>query len=295
MNPDLEVVQIGQGESFTAWEHGYPFHTVRWHFHPEYEIHYVVATEGQYFVGDFIGTFKPGNLVLTGPNLPHNWVSNLHGETSVPLRSRVVQFPEQLLDSAALVFPEFGALQPLLDLSRRGAVFGGAASAQAESLLAELACARGVRRVETFVGLLGVLARDTEVRPLASTSYLPDPPAFMSAGINRALAYINDHLTEPFSEADLATVAGRSTAAFSRGFRRHTGMTLVEYVNRLRVNLACQLLMREPDRAITDICFAVGFGNVSNFNRQFLARKGMPPSRFRALLAENVRAALRAA
>lgn len=295
MNPDLEVVQIGQGESLTAWEHGYPFHTVRWHFHPEYEIHYVVATEGHYFVGDFIGAFKPGNLVLTGPNLPHNWVSDLQGEPSVSLRSRVVQFPEGLLDGAAQVFPEFAALQPLLELSRRGAVFSDAASAQAEPLLAEIVRARGVRRVELFVGLLGALARDAGARPLASAGYLPDPPAFMSAGINRALAYINDHLTEPFTEADLAAIAGRSTGAFSRGFRRHTGMTLVDYVNRLRVNLACQLLMSEPDRAITDICFAVGFGNVSNFNRQFLARKGMPPSRFRALLSENEKAVPRAA
>ena len=55
MKPDLEVVQIGRGESFKAWEHGYPFHTVRWHFHPECEIHHVVSTTGHYFVGDFIG------------------------------------------------------------------------------------------------------------------------------------------------------------------------------------------------------------------------------------------------
>ena len=45
------------------------------------------------------------------------------------------------------------------------------------------------------------------------------------------------------------------------------------------------------DLPITEICFAVGYNNVSNFNRQFLAQKGMPPSRFRALLAENTRAA----
>ena len=35
MEPDLEVVQIGRSESFKAWEHGYPFRAVRWHFHPE--------------------------------------------------------------------------------------------------------------------------------------------------------------------------------------------------------------------------------------------------------------------
>ena len=89
MNPDLEVVAIGSGESFKAWEHGYPYRTVRWHFHPEYEIHHVVATTGQYFVGDFIGEFEPGNLVLTGPNLPHNWVSDVPVGVTLPLRCRV--------------------------------------------------------------------------------------------------------------------------------------------------------------------------------------------------------------
>lgn len=291
MKPDLEVVQIGRGQSFTAWSHGYPFHTVRWHFHPECEIHYVAATSGRYFVGDFIGEFGPGNLVMAGPNLPHNWVSHVPAGTSVPLRSRVVQFPEGFIVGAAEVFPELSAFGPVLELSRRGALFGPRTSAIVAPMLAELTGAQGVRRVELFVGILGALSRDQEARPLASASYLPDPSGFMSSGVNEALAYINEHLTEPFSESDLAAIAGRSPSSFSRSFRRHTGMGVVQYVNRLRINLACQLLMSEPGRSVTAICFAAGFNNLSNFNRQFLAQKGMSPTRFRALLAENVQAA----
>ena len=74
MKPDLEVVDVLQHESFKVWGHGYPFRTVRWHFHPEYEIQLITETSGQYFVGDYVGRFAPGNLVLTGPDLPHNWV-----------------------------------------------------------------------------------------------------------------------------------------------------------------------------------------------------------------------------
>jgi AraC-like DNA-binding protein len=95
----------------------------------------------------------------------------------------------------------------------------------------------------------------------------------------------------PFTEADLAEIAGQSTSAFSRAFRRHTGMSLVQYVKRLRINLACQILMSDEQASITDICFEVGFNNLSNFNRQFLAEKGMPPSQFRRLLVENISAA----
>jgi AraC-like DNA-binding protein len=290
MNPDLEVVQIGRGESFTAWEHGYPFRTVRWHFHPEYEIHHVVATTGQYFVGDFIGEFEPGNLVLTGPNLPHNWVSNVPAGTSLPLRCRVLQFSEAFLADAIKAFPELRNCRTILELSRRGALFAPRIAAFVGPMLAELVSAQGIRRIELFMGVLDALSSAEGTRSLASSRYLPDPSGFMSTGVNEALAYINCHLTEPFSESDLAELTGQSPSAFSRSFRRHTGMALVQYVNRLRVNFACHLLMSRAELQITDVCFRAGFNNLSNFNRQFLAQKGMPPSRFKTLLAQHVKA-----
>lgn len=288
MEPDLEVVQIGRGESFKAWEHGYPFHTVRWHFHPEYEIHYVVETMGRYFVGDFIGSFEPGNLVLTGPNLPHNWVSETAPGADVPLRSRVVQFSETFITEAIALLPELGCLADLLERSRSGVLFPAETADSVGPLLAELVHAKGVHRIEVFMAVIGALGRARDTRLLTSASYHPDPSGFMSAGINEALAYINQNLTEPFDEKDLAEIAGLSAGAFSRSFRRHTGFGVVQYVNRLRVNLACQLLMGDEEMRITDVCFASGFNNLSNFNRQFLQQKGMTPSRFRALLAENL-------
>jgi len=73
----------------------------------------------------------------------------------------------------------------------------------------------------------------------------------------------------------------------SRAFRQHTGMSMVQYVKRLRINLACQILMSDEKASITSICYEVGYNNLSNFNRQFLAEKGMTPSRFRRLLLDN--------
>ena len=51
-------------------------------------------------------------------------------------------------------------------------------------------------------------------------------------------------------------------------------MALVQYVNRLRINLACQLLMSDEQLPITEICYDSGFNNLSNFNRQFLTPEG---------------------
>jgi AraC-like DNA-binding protein len=287
MKPDLEVVQIGRAESFKAWEHGYPFHTVRWHFHPEYELHLVSHTTGHYFVGDFIGRFAPGNLVLTGPNLPHNWVSDIPPGTEIPLRGRVLQFSEPFIGNAMALLPELQAFRAVLETSRRGALFTADTAAQVEPLLADLVGATDVRRIERFVAIVGILSRARGTRPLTSAAYHPDPSGFMAAGINEAIAYIGNHLTESFSERDLAAISRLSPSGFSRSFRRHTGMTLGQYVNRLRINLASQLLMSEAGMPMTEVCFASGFTNVSNFNRQFLRQKGMPPSRVRALLAQG--------
>jgi AraC-like DNA-binding protein len=287
MKPDLEVVQIGRAESFKAWEHGYPFRTVRWHFHPEFELHHVVATTGRYFVGDFIGNFAPGNLVLTGPNLPHNWVSHLPAGTEVPLRSRVLQFSETFIRDATQLLPELAAVLPVLEASRRGALFSAETAARVAPMMADLIRASEVRRIELFMSIVGTLSRAQGIRPLTSESYHPDPSGFMATGINEALAHISSHLAEPFSEKDLAEISRLSPSGFSRSFKRHTGMALSQYVNRLRINLASQLLMSEAAMSVTDICFASGFKNISNFNRQFLRHKSMSPSRFRALLAEN--------
>jgi AraC-like DNA-binding protein len=291
MEPDLEVVQIQRGESFKAWSHGYPYRTVRWHFHPEYELHHVVATGGKYFVGDFIGNFEPGNLVLTGPNLPHNWVSEMPPGAIVPLRCRIVQFSQEFIGNAMVALPELVELGRVLERSRHGVLFAPEIASSVGPLLEELVEAQGARRIALFMHVMASLCKAGEIRTLASSSYLPDPSGYMSAGMNKVLAFIAENLNRPFSEGDLAGIAGQSAGGFSRSFRKHTGMSLVQYVNRLRINVACQLLMSEPDSTITDICYTSGFNNVSNFNRQFLAQKGMAPSRFRALLERNTRAA----
>ncbi|MDT3381844.1 AraC family transcriptional regulator [Labrys portucalensis] len=286
MEPQLELVQIHSGESFIVWAHGYPFRTVRWHFHPEYEIHLITDTNGHYFVGDFIGDFVPGNLVMTGPNLPHNWISDVPEGTTIPRRCIVLQFTQTFIESCIGVFPELEPVATLLDESRRGLLFRPEAGETARKVLTALLNAHGAERIALFVQLLGLLTADRGRKNLTSAGYLPDPSAYMSGGMNRALAYVGEHLEGNMSEGAIAAIAGMTPGGFSRAFKRHTGMTFVHYVNRMRINLACQLLMSEKS-PVTDICFRIGFNNLSNFNRHFALQKGMSPSRFRALFNEN--------
>ncbi len=279
--PDLELVEVGRGQSFLVFSHGYPFRTVRWHFHPEYEIHLITETSGRAFVGDYIGRFAPGNLVMTGPDLPHNWISETAADAEVDRRCLYVQFTASFIAGCMAIFPEMGGIDTLLADARRGIEFTPATGGAANPILAELLTAQGPRRIGLFMELLGLLSSAPERRLLASEGYEPTPADYMAAPLNHVLAHIKRNLTGPLREGELSELCGCSRSAFSRRFRRHTGMSFVQYVNRLRIHLACGLLSQNRDARVIDVCYQSGFNNLSNFNRQFLARKKVTPTAYR--------------
>lgn len=280
MAPYLELVGIQEQESFKVWKHGYPYETVRWHFHPEYELNLITHTSGRFYVGDQTGIFEPGQLYMVGPNVPHNWISEVPDNAPVPERCVVLQFSRKNIMGGIAAFPELGLLESLLADSQRGILFSRGTSANAAPLLTELLHAKGFQRVNKFLSLLEILATAHDNTLLAAPTFRPDPRGYQSSTINQVLSYLADHLHEFISESDMARYAGMDPSAFSRFFRRHTDVPFIQYLNRLRINKACEKLI-SSEIPVTDICYACGFNNVSNFNRQFLTQKKMSPTRFR--------------
>lgn len=285
--PELEIVVVDEGESFRIWSHGYPFRTVRWHFHPEFEIHLITATSGRVFVGDYIGAFSPGNLVMTGPNLPHNWLSDVAPDVTIPQRCIVLQFNASFIEACSGLFPSLD-LAGLIEQSQRGLEFAEAASKAVAPLMHRMLAADRLARPAIFLQILEGLARDKQRRLLASVGYTTQPTVYMTEPLNHVLDHIARNLCWDLRETELAALSGYTPSAFSRAFHRQTGMTFTSYVNSLRINRACCLLTTS-DRLVTDICFDVGFNNLSNFNKRFQTLMGMTPSSYRNRHRENDR------
>lgn len=259
--------------------HGFPTPLARWHHHDEYELHLIVSTSGKAFVGDWIGTFEPGHLVLVGPHLPHNWVSTDMPEAGVALRDLVIQFPLGLLEAAAQQLPALAELTPLLERSRHGIEFFGLGDL-AERQWHTIKNSRGLARLTAFIAMLGEMACCTDYRLLSSVQMRGEGDDRQFDQINAIVHRIMSDFAQPLSAADFAADLGMSESRFSRSFRRATGNTFTDFVNRIRVQQACHLLIT-TDRLVTHICYEVGFNNVANFNRRFLEIKGMTPTQFR--------------
>ena len=260
-------------------EHGYPTPLARWHYHDEYELHLITSTSGKAFVGDWIGPFQSGHLVLTGPRLPHNWVSMDMPEDGVSQRDLVIQFPHEPLVKAAETIPELRDVLPLLERAKHGIEFFGL-SETAERHWKRVKTARGLRRLTAFCDYLADLTACTDYRLLSSVQLQSDDDDASIDQIHAVVSRITDHLADDHSASALAAELGISESRFSRFFRKATGNTFTDFVNRVRISRACQLLM-DTDQQITHICYEVGFNNVANFNRRFLEIKGMTPTEFR--------------
>jgi AraC-like DNA-binding protein len=278
-SPSLGYEPADKAGIIRCLEHGFPTPLARWHYHDEYELHLIVATSGKAFVGDWIGQFHPGHLVLTGPRLPHNWVSMDLPEQGVPVRDLVIQFPHEPVAQVAETVPEFTEVLPMLERAKHGIEFFGMAE-QAQDHWQRVRSARGAHRFAAFCAFLADLAASTDYRLLSNVQLQGTDDDRSQAQVDAVLNRITENLSQTLSAAEIAAELDMTESRFSRFFRRATGNTFTDFVNRVRINRACQLLL-ESDSLITDICYVVGFNNVANFNRRFLDIKGMTPREYR--------------
>jgi AraC-like DNA-binding protein len=260
-------------------DHGFPTPLARWHYHDEYELHLIVATSGKAFVGDWIGQFQPGHLVLTGPRLPHNWISLEVPEGGVQLRDRVIQFLHAPFAKACTNVPELAEVLPLLERARNGIEFFGL-SDRARRYFEQIKGSRGLERFGVFCLFMGDLARCSDYQLLSSAQLQSCDDDASLEQINSIVNQLTESISRAPSLSEFAEQFGMSESRFSRFFRRATGNNFIDFVNRVRISRACLLLM-ESNRYVTHICYDVGFNNVANFNRRFLEIKGMTPSEFR--------------
>lgn len=277
-----ELVPPSPGLSARWHVHDYPGPYCRWHHHPEYEVHLIQHGTGVAIVGDHVGRFHPGHLVLVGSNLPHHWVSDLPDGERIVDRDVVFQFHPDWFDDCTRLLPELGDVRRTLERASRGIEFVGATATSAATELVALGSSTGTRRLQHLLNLLSVLdeAPESHARFLASPW---TPPAAGAAGadlVDQTLAYIFSRVDSDLSMAEAARQAGMSESGFSRYFRRASGQNFVDTVRKIRLSHACHLL-EHTDLAVAVICHRVGYRNLSNFNRQFRAAHLMTPRDYR--------------
>ncbi|RYY55891.1 MAG: AraC family transcriptional regulator [Chitinophagaceae bacterium] len=281
--PALEHLPLEKGCSFVVKEFDYPWYPTPWHYHPEYELVLVTSSTGKRFIGDHISDFRPGNLALLGPNIPHTYRNDeifyIPGKSALRARSIVIHFTEDSLGKGFLELPESAGIRGLLERAVYGLdITGDTADVVSENMHAIVSLS-GISRWICLVEMLGQLAASSSLVPVTSSSQ-----SAYNARESDRLCNVFDWVTENFEKEirlpEAAAIAGMQVNAFSRFFALRTRKTFSAFVQELRLRKAASLLT-DTDMPVTAVCFDCGYNNVSNFNRQFLNLYKMNPLAYR--------------
>jgi AraC-like DNA-binding protein len=286
MKAEIEAMPWWNGKrvlrAYRRAERSFPWN---WHYHPEIELTLITCGSGTRLVGDHSGDYKPGDLVLLGPNLPHTWFSRKTGRTAATNEAIVVQFLESAFPRSLLELPEFESIRTLLLRSAMGVRFSSKTADRLEKQLRALTKADGMDAWLKLVRILHELSQ-ADAETLVEPSYRNERAFKMGSRLGKIIEHIESHSDEEYSLGDAARFANLTPSSFARFFRKTTGKTFVDFRNGCRIGKACQRLV-ESDQSILEIALASGFGNLANFNRQFRKSTGMTPRDYRKLRNPN--------
>lgn len=98
--------------------------------------------------------------------------------------------------------------------------------------------------------------------------------------IKQTIAYIDEHISEKITLKELADCVNMSEKYFCSFFSKKTGSTPIDFVNRLRIEKACEMLKMHKT-SVTDAALETGFESLSYFIRRFKRQMGLSPSQYK--------------
>lgn len=277
----FEKVTITEQASLLVKHIRMPQFDAPWHYHPEYELTYIVRSSGKRFVGDHISPFDSGDLVLIGPNMPHFWRNDDDQPIDQPAEAVVVQFSTIFEENFLRPLPEAAAICQLLRRAQYGLRFTPQHPETIGARMERLAGLEGMERLLTFLALFNDLALTAETTLLASDGYQLSVSEAETERMKRVLDYMLKHFRAEIRIEQIASVAGMAPAAFCRYFRKRTNKSFVEYLNEVRISHARKLLTQN-DMSVGQVGLECGFNNISHFHRQFRLLSGTTPLKYQA-------------
>jgi len=214
MKAAFEKIQRDSEDSFTCQEYKLPSFDSPYHYHPEFEITLILESSGQHLVGDHVGRFEQGDLVLHGAGLPHAYYND-SGFKGVA-HSRVIQFREDCLGDGFFGVEEMVSIKSLLTKAGRGLCFLGETRRQAIEEMGHVFSSEGPQRISHFIRLLDRLSESSEVEYLASEYCSPGVNRRQAERINLICEFIHSHFRGAITQAEAASTVKMSPPALSR-------------------------------------------------------------------------------
>ncbi len=279
MKKPFQKSRIPEGKAFVIRELIAPCFDVNWHFHSEYQLFTVLKGRGTRFIGDHMQTFKEGDMVFTGPNLPHLWRSdNSYFDSKNGLESHgiVIYFPDDFLGNSVFAMDEFAEIAQVLQKSDRGIEINGKTNQAIRLMMQELINLKGGQSIIQLLQILNKMVDSADCQPITQAGYINLNKESETDRMGQVYEYVMKNFKEKITLEEVSEIANLSVSAFSRYFKTRVNKSFSDFLSEVRISHACKLL-HEEEMNISEISFECGFFTLSNFNKQFKERTGKTP------------------
>lgn len=283
MKSALQKSPISVDHVFEARFLNAPYFDPDFHFHPEYQLFVVLKGTGTRFIGDHVSPFRNGDLVFTGPNLPHVWRSDpeyFDEKNQYVTEGIVVYFHENFLGDSVLQKAELYRIRQVLNKACRGMEIAGQARDRVKAMMMDLLQKKDFESVMSLLNILDLLSHTSEYRLLSSAGYTNSLKESDTERMNNVHAYVMENFRERIKLEDVAGIANLAPSSFSRYFKIHSNKTFSDFLAEIRIGYSCKLLV-EKRMSVAQACYDSGFHTLSNFNRQFKAITRHTPQEYK--------------
>ena len=250
------------------------------HIHYKFEIYYEIEGSRRYFIEDSAYVVNAGSVVLIGENQIHKTASL--GDT--PSSRIVLNFSREYLERIAQAFPtvdffaflseERNHLLTGLTVKQQNQIYG-----LLQQLLAmedeTSAAADALRRL-----LLGTLLLELKEHCRRQQEQTAENGRVSNHTVDQIQAYIAEHYAEKLTLTGIANQFYISPYYLSRMFKKSINLSLIEYINGVRIKAAQNLIERSSD-SIAEIAAKTGFLTTAHFRRVFKDATGLSPQQYR--------------
>lgn len=271
-------ILIGMGETKNL---DIPFH---YHLN-HYELTYLEGGKGILLAGDVIGNFEDKSLLLIPPRIPHTWISYKNKEliSENQFRFITIQFTLEYLTEGLLLRPEMANIRRLLVAAEKVAIINTSFENLMIKNLFDLKLEPDFNTYIRILELLNAMGAEKSLGQLMQSDF----DYRGNEKDNRHFAEVFKHILTNYNKrikiSSPAGILGLNDTAFSHYFKKRTGKSFTEFINRLRLHEA-DALIRHTSKKIARISQECGFNNLSNFNRIYKSWKKMSPADNRRLL-----------
>lgn len=254
-----------------------------WHAHSEYQLFAMLEGTGTRFIGDTIRSFKPGELILIGPHVPHLWRSDaifLNKDNTHLTHGIVLYLRENLLGEEVMAKDEFRPFRKLLKRSINGIEFHGKNKEQCIGLMKQMIGLSGIDAIICLLQIFQLLAGAAKQFPISNKTYQQPYEPGEAGRMHLVYDHIMTNYAKQITLKELADLVHMTPSSFSRYFSMRNNKTVSDCIKEIRIEHACKMLA-ETEQMVSAIGYECGFNTLSNFNVQFKSAMGCPPLDYR--------------